>query len=58
MAWMRYRAALVFTARPVPAGWSQVEGRYPRTLPGGWRYFREIVCPAEIAWYERGRGVR
>jgi hypothetical protein len=56
MAWLRYRVALLATVRPIPAGWSQANAhRYGRTVAGGWRYFREVVCPAEIAWYERQR---
>ena len=59
MAWLRYRVALLLSnPRPEWPRWSQVEGRYARTPAGGWRYFREVVCPAEVAWYEHSRGVR
>lgn len=29
------------------------QDRYPKTPRGGWRYFREVVAPAEIAHQKR-----
>lgn len=59
MAWLRYQVArtLANYDRFGPRGgfYSQAENRYPRTLRGGWRWFREQTCPAEVDWYERRR---
>ncbi|MFY1686559.1 hypothetical protein [Plantactinospora sp. WMMB782] len=47
--WLRYRLfRAVALPRPV---WD--DSRYPRTIGGGWRYFREWVASGEVEFYER-----
>jgi hypothetical protein len=49
-AWLRYRFC---RAAAVQGPWFWADDRYPRTVAGGVRYFREQVAPAEVFWYER-----
>ena len=46
IAWLRYLAGRA-VALPRPAGHDP--DRYPRTLRGGWRYWREQAAPADVA---------
>jgi hypothetical protein len=53
--WLRYR---VCRAAAVQGPWFWADDRYPRTVAGGVRYFREQVAPAEVFWYELQSRVR